>query len=287
MREEAASYVFDEDSVKNPFGKEDVSFYAKAYYLLGTLACAGKSPDGSCPSKAIAYLRMADRLGYDGEGVSPEDLIARMAGETDKGEIRETTDCHVEVRDENKKGERYLVVLHHADGTESIVNFKGRNKFLYILALLIAHEGRSVYGLTTAHFSYMREYLSSLASDSHIGVDSYSEWIDEFIYAVRPEADIQDKDHEHEKYCSLYPYRYSNAFSGANRAVKASCVSDAEYEVFKLRSTGGKKAIITMAIDARQIVLPHSLENYLDCLPTQKELACHKTGNGKWVPVRE
>ena len=64
MREQAVSYVFHDHSVSNPFNEEDVALYAKAYYLLGTLTYAGKDTDGTNASKAIAMLRMADRLGY-------------------------------------------------------------------------------------------------------------------------------------------------------------------------------------------------------------------------------
>ena len=290
MREQAVSYVFDDHSVSNPFNEEDVAFYAKAYYLLGTLTYAGKDTDGTNASKAIAMLRMADRLGYhndDAPEETAEKLISRIIETSEKKDIQDATDCYVEVREENDRGERYKVVIHHADESESLVNFKGRNKFIYMLALLIAHEGKSVYGLTTTHFSYMRGDLAEMAETSRINADSYINWIDEFLYAEKEEA----YDHREEKndetigLCSLWPYRYSNAFSGANRAIKACCVSNDEFETFKLRSTGGKNAVTTMALDYSQIELPDSLAAYLDCLPTQKEIAGHKPPQSRKLPI--
>ena len=257
----------------NPLDEKVLSYYAKAYYLLGTLYYAGKGPDGSNPTKAIAMLRMADRLGYEGDGMSPEDLISKIVGEA--------------VREHKGKGERYDVMIHHADGTESSVKFVGRNKFIYLLALLIAHEGKSVAGLTTAHFSYMRESLADMAETLCVETDSCSDWIDEFVYAETDDAkDLRDSPgHEGECYCSPSSYRYSNAFSGANRAIRNACSGD-EYEMFRLRSTGGRYAVAGLALDSSQIELPDSLMEYLDELPTQKEISGVKVDGKKWLPIK-
>lgn len=291
-RENLITMISHEDEsgrvfIENPLDEENLPYYAKAYYLLGMLCYAGNGTDGSSPSKAIAYLRMADRLGYEGDGMPPEELISKIVEETEKADVQDATDCYVEVREENDRGERYKVVIHHADESESVVNFKGRNKFIYMLALLIAHEGKSVYGLTTTHFSYMREDLAEMAETSRINADSYINWIDEFLYAEKEEAydHREEKNEETIGLCSLWPYRYSNAFSGANRAIKACCVSDDEFETFKLRSTGGKNAVTTMALDYSQIELPDSLAAYLDCLPTQKEIAGHKPPQSRKLPI--
>ena len=271
----------------NPLDEKVLSYYAKAYYLLGTLYYAGKGPDGSNPTKAIAMLRMADRLGYEGEGLSPEDLISKIVGEAEKKDIQDATDCYVEVREHKGKGERYDVMIHHADGTESSVKFVGRNKFIYLLALLIAHEGKSVAGLTTAHFSYMRESLADMAETLCVETDSCSDWIDEFVYAETDDAkDLRDSPgHEGECYCSPSSYRYSNAFSGANRAIRNACSGD-EYEMFRLRSTGGRYAVAGLALDSSQIELPDSLMEYLDELPTQKEISGVKVDGKKWLPIK-
>lgn len=271
----------------NPLDEKVLSYYAKAYYLLGTLYYAGKGPDGSNPTKAIAMLRMADRLGYEGDGMSPEDLISKIVGEAEKKDIQDATDCYVEVREHKGKGERYDVMIHHADGTESSVKFVGRNKFIYLLALLIAHEGKSVAGLTTAHFSYMRESLADMAETLCVETDSCSDWIDEFVYAETDDAkDLRDSPgHEGECYCSPSSYRYSNAFSGANRAIRNACSED-EYEMFRLRSTGGRYAVAGLALDSSQIELPDSLMEYLDELPTQKEISGVKVDGKKWLPIK-
>ena len=271
----------------NPLDEKLMPYYAKAYYLLGTLYYAGKGPDGPNPTKAIAMLRMADRLGYEGDGMSPEDLISKIVGEAEKKDIQDATDCYVEVREHKGKGERYDVMIHHADGTETPVKFVGRNKFIYLLALLIAHEGKSVAPLSTAHFSYMRDSLAEMAETLRVNTTSYSEWIDEFVYAETDEAkDLRDSPgHEGKCYCSPSSYRYSNAYSGANRAVKSACNRD-EYELFMLRSSGGRYAVTGVPLDVSQIELPDSLMDYLDELPTQKEISGIKVSGTKWLSIK-
>ena len=273
--------------LEDPLDEINLPRYAKAYYLLGTLYYAGKGTGGANPTKAIAMLRMADRLGYEGEGLSPEDLISKIVGEAEKKDIQDATDCYVEVREHKGKGERYDVMIHHADGTETPVKFVGRNKFIYLLALLIAHEGKSVASLSTAHFSYMRDSLAEMAETLRVNTTSYSEWIDEFVYAETDEAkDLRDSHgHEGKCYCSPSSYRYSNAYSGANRAVKSACNGD-EYELFMLRSSGGRYAVTGMPLDASQIELPDSLMDYLDELPTQKEISGIKVIGTKWLSIK-
>lgn len=292
-RENLVTMVIREDEngrmfLRNPLDEEDLPHYAKAYYLLGTLCYAGKGTDVASPSKAIAYLRMADKLGYEGDGMSPEELITKIVKETEKADVQDTTDSYVEVRDTNKRGERYEIVIHHADGSETPANLVGRNKFIYLLALLISHEGKSVAGLTTTHFSYMHDNLADLAEEIRVNTDSYGEWIDEFIYAEKPEAlDRREVDGgEVIGRCSLSAYRYSNAFSGANRAIKACCANQNEFETFKLRSTGGRSAVTTLAVDSSQIELPESLLDYLDTLPTQKEIVSHRPKQTKELTIK-
>lgn len=273
--------------LEDPLDEINLPRYAKAYYLLGTLYYAGKGTGGANPTKAIAMLRMADRLGYEGDGMSPEDLISKIVGEAEKKDIQDATDCYVEVREHKGKGERYDVMIHHADGTETPVKFVGRNKFIYLLALLIAHEGKSVAPLSTAHFSYMRDSLAEMAETLRVNTTSYSEWIDEFVYAETDEAkDLRDSPgHEGKCYCSPSSYRYSNAYSGANRAVKSACNGD-EYELFMLRSSGGRYAVTGVPLDASQIELPDSLMDYLDELPTQKEISGIKVSGTKWLSIK-
>lgn len=293
-RELHVSMIAHEDEkghhfLEDPLDEINLPRYAKAYYLLGTLYYAGKGHGGANPTKAIAMLRMADRLGYERDGMSPEDLICKIVGEAEKKDIQDATDCYVEVREDSHKGERYQVVLHHANGEESVVKFQGRNKFLYLLALLVGHEGKSVNGLTTKHFSYMRDDLSDMASDVRVDTKSYEEWIDEFIYAEDENAQSLRKVEQFQTLgrCSYNTYRYSNAYNGANRAIKACCLNDEEFETFRLRSTGGRHAVTTVSLDTSQIVLPSSLQVYLDCLPTQKEIANYRPKVSVWLPVKE
>jgi len=269
----------------NPLDEKVLSYYAKAYFLLGTLYYAGKGTGGVNPTKAIAMLRMADRLGYDGDGMKPEKLIEKIVGEAEKVKVQDATDCYVEVREHHGKGERYDVVLHHVDGTETPVKFVGRNKFLYLLALLIAHEGKSVAPLSTAHFSYMRDSLVDMAEMLCVDIDSYGVWIDEFLYVDKEEGDDLRDYEKNVCVCSLDPYRYSNAYSGANRAVKSACNAD-EYELFRIRSTGGRHAVSGMALDSSQIELPESLMEYLDELPTQKDISGHVIYKSKQMPMK-
>lgn len=287
QREDESGHLF----LSNPLDEEVLPNYAKAYYLLATLCYLG-SEMGKDAGEAIRLLRVADRLGYVDEEKpeeTAEKFLNKIIKESEKEEIRDTVDCYVEVRDEIAKGERYQVVLHHADGTESIPKFQGRNKFLYLLSLLIAYEGKSVCGLTTKHFSFMRDDLSDMASDVRVDTKSYEEWIDEFIYAEDEAAQSMRKAEQFQTlgYCSYNPYRYSNAFSGANRAIKACCLTNEEFETFKLRSTGGRSAVTTISLDSSQIEMPNSLQVYLDCLPTQKEIANFRPKASVWLPVKE
>ena len=287
IREDENGHMF----LRNPLDEEDLPHYAKAYYLLATLYYSGSGTDKNA-SEAIRLLRMADRLGYANEAKpeeTAEKFLSRIIEETEKEEISDTVDCYVEVREDSHEGERYEVVLHHANGTESTPKFKGRNKFIYLLALLIAHEGRSVYGLTTKHFAFMRDDLSDMASDVRVDTKSYEEWIDEFIYAEEEGAQSLRREEQFQTLgcCSYNPYRYSNAFSGANRAIKVCCMNNEEYETFKLRSTGGRSAVTSISLDSSQIKLPNSLQVYLDSLPTQKEITNFRPKASVYLPVKE
>lgn len=288
--------------MEDPLDELNLKHYAKAYYLLGTLYHSGKGTGGANPTKAVAMLRMADRLGYEGDGAAPEELIGRIVDEAEKEDVHDVTDSYVEVREyeakervrmrkrgrgQKIKHEIYDVVLHHADGSESVVNFMGRNQFLYVLALMIAYEGKSVAPLSTAHFAYIREELADMAKALMVDTDSYEEWIDEFVYAEKDEAmDLRDSPgHKGQCYCTPSSSRYSNAYSGANRAIRNACKGD-EFEMFRLRSTGGRYAVVGLALDPAQIVLPDSLGRYLDELPTHNEITGFKVDGYRWLSIK-
>lgn len=280
---------------EDPLDEINLKSYAKAYYLLGLLCYSGNGRKKDA-GEAIRLLRTADKLGYQNDDApeeTVEKLLTRIMENTKEEDIRDTVDCYVEVRERREKGERYEVVLHHADGTENVVKFRGRNKFFYILALLIAHEGKSVCGLTTLHFEYMHNDLVKLAEDARVRTDSYNDWINEFVYGEKEEKHEYIKDEhgnfkdDYYAWLSPFPYKYSNASSAANKAIKACCVSEEEYETFMLRSTKSRSSITTISLDASQIILPDSLMDYLDCLPTQKEIASCEFRKSIKVLVRE
>jgi hypothetical protein len=64
-------------------------------------------------------------------------------------------------------------------------------------------------------------------------------------------------------------------------------LTNEEFETFKLRSTGGRFSVTTISLDSSQIELPVSLQVYLDCLPTQEEIANFTPPVFKWLPVKE
>lgn len=280
--------------LNDPLDEETLKYYAKAYFMLALLyySGSGAKKDGG---EAIRLLRVAEKLGYDekwepdkGKEENIEKLLDKIKKESVDRNVHDTVDCFVEVREIKRRGERYDVVIHHADETETVVDFKGRNKFFYVLALLTVYEGSSVCGLTTNHFSLMHDVLCRMASDFCVKTYSYEDWIDEFIYVEKPESTNQREKGDKNKtycYCSLCPDKYSNAFSGANRAISKFC-TDEEYETLKLRSMGRKPAVTTISISSSQIILPDSLKDYLDNLPTSHEIYNHKPKGVKRIPLK-
>lgn len=265
----------------NPLNEQMNSHYAKAYYLLGKLYYADKGKDGASATKAIAMLRTAEKLGYKDEEMPPKMLIEKIMSETEEAEVKEATNCFVEVRERNGlKGERYEVVLHHADGDEDVVDFKGRNKFLYIMALMTTRKGKEAGGLTTIHFDLMRESLAQLVQDCKVNVNGYKEWIDEFLYDSQIERDENNK----KRICmKRTASKYSNASHGANNVIRQWCRTEDEYEIFGLRSTRGRFAITTIALEPEQIILPEALLNFMENLPTKEELENYKVEKVKFV----
>lgn len=287
MCEDKNGYVF----LNDPLDVEKLKHYAKAYYMLALLYYSGSGTKKN-GGEAIRLLRVAEKLGYENESI--EKLLHKITKESADKDVRDTVNCFVEVREANRKvgkkvGERYDVVIHHADGTETVVGFKGRNKFFYVLALLTAYQGGSVSGLTTKHFSFMRDDLRNLASEFCINTYSYEDWIDEFIYVEKPEAMNQRGIGDDQKtycYCSFSSSKYSNASTAANTAIGKCCKGE-EYETFMLRRISFKPAVTTISIAPSQIVLPESLKKYLDKLPTTDEICKHKPKGVKWIPLKE
>lgn len=257
--------------IENPLDPLYLKHYAKANYLLGVLKYAG-GDDKPDPNEAIRRLRMADKLGYVDEKHPNQTtaLIETIIGNTPHKEIQDTIDSYVEIRDENpRNGERYQVYIHHADGSESKVKFQGRDKFFYILCLMAAHEGSSVSGITTRHFQYLKEPLIDLVSQMRVDCDGYSKWIDEFTYSDRRYAQ-RDKDSRHT--WDWDTHTYSVALNHSKNHIAKACISEEEKRIFVHDSTKGKNSVTRLALNSNQIIIPDSLMDFLDILPTPEEI---------------
>ncbi len=257
--------------IENPLDPLYLKHYAKANYLLGVLKYAG-GDDKPDPNEAIRRLRMADKLGYVDEKHPNQTtaLIETIIGNTPHKEIQDTIDSYVEIRDENpRNGERYQVYIHHADGSESKVKFQGRDKFFYILCLMAAHEGSSVSGITTRHFQYLKKPLIDLVSQMRVGCLSIDRWIDEFTYSDRRYAQ-RDKDSRHT--WDWDTHTYSVALNHSKNHVAKACISEEEKRIFVHDSTKGKNSVTRLALNSNQIIIPDSLMDFLDILPTPEEI---------------
>ena len=281
-RENLVTMITHEDEsgrifIEDPLDEENLPHYAKAYYLLGTLTYAGKGPDGTDAPKALALLRMAERLGYNDEdhkGTSVSDLINKIE---DEAEVTgRTNDSYIEIRDLGHRGKmgRYDIYVHHADGTESNVRFgTDRRKFCYLLLLLLVSNKDSVQGLMARFFCYGRDRLVSLANISLLNdEEGPDKWIEKFIYSEVPMKD---------EYGNIgYSYEYAN-WMYSNEVRKASeffgeVCSEDELELYKIRSTGGRNSITTIAVKPEQIVVPESLVKYTKDLPTRDFMLNYK-----------
>lgn len=268
--EDESGHFFMED----PLDELNLKHYAKAYYLLGTLYYADKGNDGASPSKAIAMLRMADRLGYK-DDEHPE-LTARKLIEKIESEGQESSDTNksfIEIRDLGERGNmgRYDIYVHHADGTESKVKFgTDRRKFLYLLMLLLISNKNSVQGLMARFFCYGRNRLVSLAKISQLSDGTGAEkWIEKFIY-----EEIYNDDEKQWVY--IYGNKnYSNEARKASEFFEEVC-SDDELDLYRIRSTGGRDSITSIAISPEQIVIPDSLVIYTKNLPSREFMLSYK-----------
>ena len=282
-RENLVTMVSHEDEsgrvfIENPLDEENLPHYAKAYYLLGILAYAGKGTEKSNPSTALALLRMADRLGYE-DKEHPEQTARELINKIE-GESQETTgvnDSYIEIRDLGKRGKmgRFDIYVHHADGTESNVRFgTDRRKFCYLLLLLLISNKDSVQGLMARFFCYGRERLVSLARISLLADEEGPEkWIEKFIYNEVVEKDDDGKKHWTYEYAN---WMYSNELRKASDYFKEVC-SDEELELYKTRSTGGRDSITSIAVSPEQIVIPDSLALYTKGLPTRDFMLKYKS----------
>ena len=260
---------------ENPLDEISIKHYAKAYYLLGTLTYTRKGTDGANPSKALALLRMAERLGYEDKGhpeLTAEKLIDKI--ESENQDLEGTSNIYIEIRDLKKRGRmgRFDIYVHHADGTESNVRFgTDRRKFCYLLLLLLVSNKESVQGLMARYFCYGRDRLVSLARITELADEEGPEkWIEKFIY-----ADEYDKDSKEWRY-KYTNWMYSNEQRKASEFFKEVCSAD-ELELYQIRSTGGRDSIASIAIRPEQIIIPDSLIKYTKNLPSRKLMLSYKS----------
>ena len=275
-REDKSGRVFWED----PLDEYNLKYYAKAYYLLGTLTYAGKVSGGPNASTALALFRMADRLGYDDQEqpmLSAKKLIEKIERESQESLGIAKNKSYIEIRDLGARGKmgRFDIYVHHADGTESNIRFgTDRRKFCYLLMLLLISNKDSVQGLMARFFCYGRERLVSLAKISGLADEFGPEkWIEKFIY-----NEVVSKDEDGNKHWS-YEYAnwmYSNEVRKASEFLKEVC-SDDELELYQIRTTGGRDSIASIAISPEQIVIPDSLLVYTKNLPSKNFMLSYKS----------
>ena len=175
----------------NPLDENLLSYYAKAYYLLGILYYSGQGSDQASPSKAIACLRLAERFGYVPSDMSLEKLISKIEDEQENQ--NNLYKSYIEIRDLGKRGRmgNFDIIIHHADGTESNTRYgTDREKFCYLLLLLMVSNKNSIQGLMARYFCYARERLVSLAELTGLADENGSGiWIDKFIYKQAVDSD--------------------------------------------------------------------------------------------------
>ena len=269
-REDQYGVVFIED----PLDKENLPHYAKAYYLLGALSYTGNGTSGTNRSKALALLRMAERLGFEDKERPELDagkLIEKI--QDDCREDAEAGKCYVEIRDvgSRRNKSRFNIIVHHANGTESEVRFATeRRKFCYLLLLLIISNKNSAQGLMPRFFCYGRERLAHLARTCQFaGNVGEGQWIDEFIY------DMECDEESREWHYAYNSKMYSNEARKASEGFREVC-SDDEMELFKIRMTGGQNSMTSIGVGPMQIVVPDSLAIFTKDLPSREDMLVYR-----------
>ena len=232
---------------ENPLDEEKLKLYARAYYLLGLLYYAKKGVGKADPYKTMPMLRMAEKLGYKGEGRALNELIAEVEGA-----------CNHNYRLEIRRGKctrmgDYHIFIHHADGNEEEVQFNSsRQKFCYMLLMFFASNKYSMPGLMAPYFCYARERLISLAIFTKMRTSDVEKWIDDFIY---------DGNYHYD------PQKYSNEF-GRTRLHLRESMNEDELGLFGVRRASGEVNIRYIAASPQQIIIPEELQQYARNLPT-------------------
>ena len=281
-RENQVPYIIYSDGmgrsfIENPLDSDRLILYGKAYFMLGVLM----DKRGKRSNEAIRLFRMAEKLGYLGDDYdgTPAEHLETIIRETNHKYIKDTVDSYVEIRELTKKKareERFQVIIHHADGSETPVKITGRDKLIYILCLMAAHESPRVPGITSHHFPYMKESLAQLAETLGFVNKGVHRWIDEFTYSKRGYQGYSTKEKE---YLGWETASYSVALQNAKKHVYEACFSEEEQKMFITTFKGTKPTMTILALEPDQIIIPESLKGFLDALPTIEQLQNYKRPN--------
>ena len=235
---------------------------------------------GKDPNEAIRMLRMVEKYGVKKGGQLEQmarEMMEQIIDEEDEATIADTMNCSVEVREGMRRnGERYSIILHHADGSESELNLKGRNKLVYLLALMAEvshHDVRLMAKMFVSH----QELMVDLAKEIRIntGEKSLEEWVLDFVYKENPDNEhLRNEDgHEGEGYFSYDSHNYSQTKLPIKRELK-KCTNGRteEFKTFELKATGGQTSYTYLSLSPDQIQLPESLMSFVEYLPSASEV---------------
>ncbi|MBR6973105.1 MAG: hypothetical protein IKH80_00520 [Bacteroidaceae bacterium] len=235
---------------------------------------------GKDPNEAIRMLRMVEKYGVKKGGQLEQmarEMMEQIIDEEDEATIADTMNCSVEVREGMRRnGERYSIILHHADGSESELNLKGRNKLVYLLALMAEvshHDVRLMAKMFVSH----QELMVDLAKEIRIntGEKSLEEWVLDFVYKESPDNEhLRNEDgHEGEGYFSYDSHNYSQTKLPIKRELK-KCTNGRteEFKTFELKATGGQTSYTYLSLSHVQIQLPESLMSFVEYLPSASEV---------------
>ena len=239
---------------------------------------------GKDPNEAIRMLRIAEKFGRRGEQLEQmaRELMEQIIDEEDEATIADTVKCSVEVRDVytekdgKRKGERYAIILHHADGSESELHIMGRNKLVYLLALMAEASHRNVRLMAKMFVSH-QELMMDLVEKMNIrtGWKSVEDWVLDFVYKESPDNEYyrDEKGHEGEGYFSYNTNLYSQTKRLINDELKKRTAGrPEEFKTFELKATGGQTSYTYISISPDQIHLSDSLMDFVEYLPTAHEV---------------
>ena len=274
--------------------KKEDDVYALACYLMAKLYHEGKGTERD-PNEAIRMLHLADQHGYkDAERLekTARELMAQIISEEEEETIADTVESKVEIRDEyTQHGERYAIILHHADGSESEINLKGRNKLVYMLALMTALRSDATK-LRARLFAAHHKSIVDLVKEMNIGTGmrDYTDWVNEFIYKEKPENQHfrNSKGHDGEGRFTYDSHDYSLTKAQINKRISEIARNGEEEKTFCVMSKGSREqSFMFIPIASDQIIIPDSLMGFVKQLPDDETVKRFIPSQAKWMPYRE